>query len=179
MPLINITSGMKLAGLSVEYADKELENINGAAEIQAYCLDEFKRHGYTIHRKDGDSRISHLSSTRFDKLFLGSKFDEYPPESKAQLLEHELVHMRQQIAGGRLWEVRYLRPRNCLVWEWQGYAQGMRSLVRQGISPASIQARIQSVPDSLWASYIPLRVYGKEQLWKATVDVLSVASGVV
>jgi len=170
---------MKLAGLSVEYADKELQKINGAAEIQAYCLDEFSRHGYTIHRKGGDSKISHLSSTRFDKLFLGSKFAEYPPESKAQLLEHELVHMRQQIAGGRFWEVRYLRPRNCLVWEWQGYAQGMRSLVRQGVGRNSIESRIATIPDSLWASYIPLRVYGKEQLRNATIDVLFEAAGLV
>jgi hypothetical protein len=141
--------------------------------IVEQCLIAVELSGYRVERKADRSPAPGFSSVIGGALWLSADWDAKPVHLQAKVLTHELIHIRQrERIGSAKYSVSYLRPRNAWIWEVQGYAQGVRTLVRVGRPEGEVMDECERVGKTLWKNYPQVRWFKKSSLLEATRGVL-------
>lgn len=159
--------------LSPRYRSQSLDNLRDADRIIDRCRKDFESSGYVIVVKTGSSTKPNSATTYPGRLELPTHWGAMPVPTKAALIAHERIHLRQQVEVGKLaFLARYVRPRDRLVWEIQGYIEQARVHRRLGGIPEGYVGR---VAEALAADYGPWLVLSKAYVRDVSVELLLTA----
>jgi hypothetical protein len=170
---MKFTSKNKTEALSTKYHNPIIGEKMSASGLLIMSRNAIIGHDYQLMIKKKSSPKSSLTTTvpAARIIWLSHDWDSRPEASQALTLAHELVHVRQQLAmGPAKFLRRYATPRGRWVLEMQAYAETIRANRSLGFDVSDIP---ENVAKSMWKNYKPWLLFGKDEIIKSTIEVLS------